>query len=61
MGFVSITLQDTSRKWPIQYIHNFADIDLMPCVLLYQLLIWEAIRIRILVVQRGHVLTQATC
>lgn len=61
MGFVRVTLQLTGSKGSTQYVHNLADVDLMPCVLLCRLSIWEAITIRVVVVQRGPVLTEATC
>lgn len=54
------SLGDTGSEWPLQDTRNFADIDLMPCVLLSWLLMGEGLRIRIIVVQPGHVSTQAT-
>ena len=39
-GAINIILQDANRKWPTQWIHNFADMELMPWILLRWLLIW---------------------
>lgn len=50
-------LQGASSEWPIQYMPSFADVELMPCVLLCRLLLWEGIRIPLFL--QGHTSAQA--